>query len=84
MASSVVNSIHRLRTSLSVTDDAGETNVWLIVDLDSRERAGVLIEGRLTRTSSQLRLTATASAAKKDAVLRATVYEATKRAEMKL
>jgi hypothetical protein len=36
-----------IRTSLYVTDDAGETNVWLVVDLDSRERAAVLIEEKI-------------------------------------
>jgi hypothetical protein len=46
--------------------------LW-VVDLDSRERVAVMIEDKITRTSSQLRLTASASAATKDAVLEAAV-----------
>ena len=35
------------RTSLSVNDDAGETDVLLVVGLDSRERIAVMIEDNI-------------------------------------
>jgi hypothetical protein len=39
------------RTRLSVNDNAGETDVSLVVDLDSRERVAVMIEGKLPARS---------------------------------
>jgi hypothetical protein len=33
-----------IRTSLSVNDDAGDTDILLVVDLDSREDVAVMIE----------------------------------------
>jgi hypothetical protein len=73
------------RTSLSVNDDAGDTDVLLVVDLDSREDLAAMFEDNINANFQPAQAYRYSERGKpRMQLLEQQSYEVTKRAEMKL